>query len=211
MHDLSLSLCCTTAHTAPQVLIIGGTGINAATVSGRYSYYLAWDPNSPVRFTKIPFDPVFANDLLGPQNTTLVYYPRTYVLPDSNLFIWADVMGGVMEPLTGRFLWVMPRLPASVGNMRTEYPYTSSIIMRDVTPDDGYTTFEMIIFGGAKGNAGTLTTALDFSLRWVDYGCSGASARGRCGAAGRRCALGGSVGGERGPHLHLVVVCTALC
>lgn len=71
-----------------------------------------------------------------------------------------------MDPMTGTFLYIMPRLPASVGAIRTEYPYTSSITIRDVTPDDGYSTFETLIFGGAVATAGTMSPALNFSLRW---------------------------------------------
>lgn len=45
--------------------------MNSALVSGRYTHYLLWDANRPLDLNKVPLDPAFAGQLLGPENNTL--------------------------------------------------------------------------------------------------------------------------------------------
>lgn len=85
------------------------------------------------------------------------------MLPDGNMFVWIGQMGGVMDPMTGRLKFMMPPLPFS--NISTEYPSTSNMMIRDVTPADGYSTFELMIFGGAQLPWSATRAALDYSMR----------------------------------------------
>ncbi|CAO3667447.1 unnamed protein product [Umbelopsis ramanniana] len=80
-------------------------------------------------------------------NETLPYnlYPITYVLPDGNLFVFANRQSIIYNYKTNE---VVKRLPDLVGNPRS-YPLTGASVMLPLDPKNNYNV-EILICGGSE-------------------------------------------------------------
>ncbi|GBG00651.1 hypothetical protein Rsub_13387, partial [Raphidocelis subcapitata] len=92
---------------------------------------------------------------------TLFYYPMTFITPlDGRVLMWANNVGSILipdGPNAGAVLAMLPPLPDPL--LRTEFPYTASVQMLPIGPEDGYASMTFLIAGGTTYDAGRDTPA----------------------------------------------------
>ncbi|KAI9289514.1 glyoxal oxidase N-terminus-domain-containing protein [Umbelopsis sp. AD052] len=119
------------------ILIMGGSiegaRVNTAAINVPSIEYWPPRPEGLIDFT-------FLNETL-PYNL----YPITYVLPDGNLFVFANRQSIIYNYKTNE---VVKRLPDLVGNPRS-YPLTAASVMLPLDPKNNYNV-EILICGGSE-------------------------------------------------------------
>lgn len=110
-------------------------------VGGRASPSVEFYPPSPTHsFRLFPF----LASVLDAQLDNL--YPFVHLLPNGNLFIFANSRSVMYDPETGNVIKDYPVLPGGPRN----YPSGGSSVMLPLTPSTGYTTSEVLVCGGAQ-------------------------------------------------------------
>lgn len=115
------------------------------------------------------YDPVTGQKQFLPVNAELMgagignFYVGAFVLPTGDMLLINSNVVQIYNINTGGVRARAPALPALMGTIRWEYPYSGSYLMLS-TPVGG-DTFEIVIFGGNYEGANELTICSPYSLR----------------------------------------------
>ncbi|KXZ52550.1 hypothetical protein GPECTOR_9g594 [Gonium pectorale] len=124
-------------------------------------FYELWDPANP-KTTKL-FQ--LNNNFLA--KSKYFYYPRNFVLPTGDMFVWSNTYGEIINPLTGKSVLVLPdwkKIPAAKG-MQTSYPFSATAAMLPLRASNNYSVVEIMIFGGQWSWGWINSTAVHLSMR----------------------------------------------
>ena len=55
------------------------------------------------------------------------------------MFVWSNIYGEIIKPLTGATVAVLPNWLSLARNMYTAYPFSGSAVMLGLTPENKYT------------------------------------------------------------------------
>ncbi|GIM13825.1 hypothetical protein Vretimale_16893, partial [Volvox reticuliferus] len=148
-----------------KVLIVGGT--NNADKGPQVPVAELWDPKKPNNGTaQVPLPPTFQ------KSAGLNWYPFILMLPRGEIIWWGD-RGGSITDTNWNEIYKFPDLPNNTFPYRTMYPFTSSIVLSAMKPDDEtgeYNDFSIIIFGGGP-NGPMGAPASPMSARLDMYYC----------------------------------------
>ncbi|KAH9538459.1 hypothetical protein CY35_15G006300 [Sphagnum magellanicum] len=131
-------------------------------VGGRAQFNYEFVPRAAGQGTiKLPF--LAATDEAGAENNL---YPFTHLLPDGNLYIFANRNSILLNYKTGQVVRTYPQIPDGPRN----YPSSGSSVMLPLSAANSFTVAEIMICGGAPVGAfqaGNFTTALQSCGRLV--------------------------------------------
>ncbi|GFR50256.1 hypothetical protein Agub_g12442 [Astrephomene gubernaculifera] len=124
-------------------------------------FYELWDPANPATTKLFQLDNNFVT------KSKYFYYPRNFILPTGDMFVWSNVFGQIINPLTGAVVASLPswsKIPEAKG-MSTSYPFSGTAVMLPLKPADNYKVVEIMIFGGQWSWGWINTTAVGLSMR----------------------------------------------
>ena len=93
------------------------------------------------------FDFNFLKETTSPQEDNL--YPFVHLLPDGNLFVFANRDSVVLNYKTGKVVREFPVIPGGPRN----YPSAGSSVMLPLLASEGFGVVEVMVCGGAKAKA----------------------------------------------------------
>lgn len=125
---------------ATNLLLPDGTQI---VVGGRYIYTYEFIPANGVAKVDLPFLQQTTDD----QFDNL--YPFVHLLPDGNLYIFANRDSIILNYKTNTVIKTFPTIPGEPRN----YPSAGSSVMLPLLASDGYFKVEVLICGGAQYGA----------------------------------------------------------
>ncbi|KAJ0431096.1 putative galactose oxidase [Helianthus annuus] len=132
---------------------------NIIIVGGRRAYNYEFFPRNPIGSGSLSFFNLTflweTNDYLEENNL----YPFLHVLPDGNLFVFANQRSILLDYVSGRVVREFPPLPGE----KRSYPSTGSSVLLPITihenglpisePGSGSGAVEVMICGGAQGGS----------------------------------------------------------
>ncbi|EFJ41188.1 hypothetical protein VOLCADRAFT_98845 [Volvox carteri f. nagariensis] len=124
-----------------RVLIMGGTqGVGAGTANNPF-----WEMYDPATSNVTPY----AMRPLYLDQSTQIYYPFNYVLPEGFLFSFCGRSGWIMDWRNNNWRQEVPKL-RGYGNL--QFPFTGTSAMLGLYPENNYQV-EIMLFGGANEGA----------------------------------------------------------
>ncbi|KAG0563931.1 hypothetical protein KC19_8G070500 [Ceratodon purpureus] len=129
-------------YATNQILPDGKTQI---VIGGRKAYTYEFVPKR--NKNEVAFDLKFLKDTKSPQDDNM--YPFVHLLPDGNLYIFANRDSIVLNYKTNKVVRKFPVIPGEPRN----YPSAGSSVMLPLLGSDDFAVVEVLVCGGAKAKA----------------------------------------------------------